>query len=86
MTVTVTLSPDIASLLEEKASRSGRTLEVYLAALAEQDAQGMVASMVMPTEIPLDEFDRLLDDLSDGPPLPRVPADFSRADIYADRD
>jgi hypothetical protein len=42
--------------------------------------------MAMPTEISLEEFDRLLDDLSNGPPLPHLPDDFSRADIYADHD
>ncbi len=35
----------------------------------------------------LEEFDRLLDELSEGlPPLPPLPADFSRADIYEDHD
>lgn len=86
MTVTLTLPPDVARLLEEKATRNGKTLEDYLAALAEQDAQSSRPLMPMPTDISLDEFDRLLDELSDGPPLPRLPDDFSRADIYADHD
>ncbi len=33
-----------------------------------------------------EEFNQLLDELSEGPPLPPLPADFSRADIYADHD
>lgn len=86
MTVTVTLSLDVAGLLEAKARRNGTTLAEYLAALAQQDAQSKVLSQAMPTEISPEEFDRLLDDLSDGPSLPRLPADFSRADIYADHD
>ncbi|MGH7140056.1 MAG: hypothetical protein ACREHD_30315, partial [Pirellulales bacterium] len=69
-----------------KATRSGKTLEAYLGALAEQDAQNSAPLTAMATEISLDEFDRLLDELSDGPPLPRLPDDFLRADIYADHD
>ena len=86
MTVTLTLPPDVARLLEEKATRSGKTLAAYLAALAEDDAQSGPPMLAMLAEMPLDKFDRLLDDLSDGPPLPRLPDDFSRADIYSDHD
>lgn len=86
MTITMNLPLDVVSLLEAKATRSGKTLEAYLVALAEQDALSKAPLMAMPTEIPLDEFDRLLDELSSGPPLPRLPASFSRADIYADHD
>ena len=33
----------------------------------------------------LDEFEQILDELSDGlPPLPPLPRGFSRADIYSD--
>ena len=31
-----------------------------------------------------DEFERLLDELASGPVLPHLPAEFARADIYAD--
>jgi hypothetical protein len=34
----------------------------------------------------LAEFERLLNELAAGPPLPVLPADFSRADIYDDHD
>jgi hypothetical protein len=38
-------------------------------------------------EIPLDQFDRWLDELSEGTDgLPDLPPDFSRADIYNDHD
>jgi hypothetical protein len=47
MTVTLILAPDIARLLEAKATRSGKTLEAYLAALAEQDAQSSSPLMAM---------------------------------------
>jgi hypothetical protein len=32
------------------------------------------------------EFTTLVDELASGPPLPHLPADFSRADIYAEHD
>jgi hypothetical protein len=86
MTVTLTLLPEVAQVLQAKAIRNGKTLESYLAGLAEQDAQSSSSVLAMPTDIPLEEVDRLLDDLSDGPPLPRLPVDFSRADIYVDHD
>jgi hypothetical protein len=33
-----------------------------------------------------EEFDRLLKELASGPPVPTLPADWSRADIYDDHD
>ena len=33
-----------------------------------------------------EEFDRLLKDLASGPPVPTLPADWSRADLYEDHD
>jgi hypothetical protein len=84
MTVTITLPPDVMRLLEEKAVRSGRTLETYLTLLAERDVRGVDAFPLVGPQISSEEFDGLLDDLSAGPALPRLPADFSRADIYAD--
>jgi hypothetical protein len=86
MTVTLTLLPEVAQVLQAKAIRNGKTLESYLTELAEQDAQRTSPLMVGATEISLEEFDRLVDELSDGPTLPRLPDDFSRADIYVDHD
>jgi hypothetical protein len=85
MTVTLTLTADVARLLEEKARSSGRSLEDYLAQLAENDAQlgWGTAPHLQPS---FQEYDNLLDELATGPPLPRLPLDFSRADIYADHD
>ena len=39
-----------------------------------------------PTSISNEEYERLLDELASGPTLPRLSADFSRADVYADHD
>jgi hypothetical protein len=88
MSITLNLEPDTEQILAAKAARFGQTLEVYLKHLAERDAQGRDGLGAGPAP-PLsdEEFDRLLDELSEGlPPLPSLPADFSRADIYADHD
>jgi hypothetical protein len=49
----------------------------------ESDQQPRYISDPRPTRA---EFERLLGDLAAGPPLPVLPADFSRADIYDDHD
>jgi hypothetical protein len=88
-TVNVQLGPDTEKRLREKANRRGLTLEAYLQQLAEHDATGLNgAGQATAAEPDLsdEEFERLLDELSDGPPLPHLPANFSRADIYADHD
>jgi hypothetical protein len=80
--VTIHLAPDAVDSLRTKASRAGLTVEAYLGQLAERDA----ASAPEPAaELSAGEFERLLDDLSAGPSLPPLPADFSRADIYQSR-
>ncbi len=86
MTVTLTFPPELAALLTEKAVRSGTTLEAYMEAIVENDARSSGAEAMLPGNLPTDEFDRLLNELADGPALPRLPLDFSRADIYADHD
>jgi hypothetical protein len=84
MTVTLNLNPDTERALRDKASQCGQTLETYLEGLAARDAQGR--NGITPLLVTTD-FESRLDDLSEGlSPLPRLPADFSRADIYADRD
>jgi hypothetical protein len=87
--VTLHLAQDMEQKLREKASRKGQTLEAYLEQLAQEEAQaGNGTAPIATAEAPLsdEEFDRLLDELSEGPALPHLPADFSRADIYADHD
>ena len=86
MTVTLTLSSDVVRLFEEKAVRSGTTLEIYLTQLAEKDIQEGNGFPSSRPELSSDDFDHLLDELAAGTALPRLPADFSRADVYADHD
>ena len=85
--ITLQLSPDTERLLREKARRQGQTLESYLQHLAEQDARSANGLYDPASQVSLAEFERGLDDLSAGlPPIVPLPADFSRADIYAEHD
>jgi len=87
--VTIELAPDTERKLREKAAGYGKSLESYLEELAEREVLGTnsAALPVAEREISLDEFDLLLDELSEGLPLlPSLPADFSRKDIYVDHD
>ncbi len=86
MTVTVSFSVEVGRQLEEKASRNGQTLAGYLESLAETDVRESDSTPAASAELSNNEFDRLLDELSAGPALPNLAADFSRADIYADHD
>lgn len=90
MTVTLTLAPDTERRLRERAAESGLTLEAYLQRIVERETSGTdgAATASGPRQPPsLEEFDRLLDELSEGlPALPLLPADFSRADVYTDHD
>jgi len=89
MSVTLDLSPETERLLRQKAAQQGLALDSYLRQLAERDAQAVngdtetaSATRVLPAE-----FDRLVDELSEGlSPLPTLPADWSRAKLYADHD
>jgi hypothetical protein len=89
MTLTLNLAPEIERRLRERAAESGQPLEGYVQQLIEREA-GDSGTLTPPREqapLTLEEFDRLLDEVSEGlPPLPPLPADFSRADIYADHD
>jgi plasmid stability protein len=95
MTLTIHLPDDLERRLRERASRDGRSVEGYVLKLIERDATGpfpgpvVDASGVQPGQGPAlsdDQFESLLDDLASGPERPHLPADFSRADIYADHD
>ena len=96
MTLTVHLPDDLERRLRERASRDGRAVEEYVVGLIERDAAGPPASgpgrrgFGLPhgpgSALTDGEFEQLLDELASGPGLPRLPADFSRADIYADHD
>ena len=95
MTLTVDLPDDLERRLRERASRDGRPVEQYVLELIERDAAGpgnglgVEASGLYTGQAPAlsdAEFEHLLDELESGPGLPHLPADFSRADIYADHD
>ena len=84
MSVRLNLSPETERVLRQKAARSGQTLEAYLEAVADREARASdaVADQAPPD---LSEFERGLDELPEGlPPLPTLPADFSRADVYGE--
>jgi hypothetical protein len=81
--------------LREQASRAGQTLENYLERIVEQVLDIRLEDADIPQEndryiskpnLTHREFDRLLKELASGPPLPILPPDFSRADIYDDHD
>lgn len=89
-TVTLELPDETRRRLEDKAARSGQPLEAYLRVVLEA-AAGRVPTPAVETdetpvgEISVEEFERRLDALTDGlPPIPPLPDDFSRADIYDD--
>jgi plasmid stability protein len=95
MTITVQLPDHLERQLRARASRDGRPVEQYVLELIERDAagpgngQGVEASGLYTGQAPAlsdAELEHLLDELESGPGLPHLPADFSRADIYADHD
>ena len=88
MSITLNLPPETEQRLREKAAKHGQTVEAYLEGLAREETRSRNGTN-LPSTPPLDpaEFDRQLDELSRGlPPLPPLPADFSRADLYADHE
>ncbi len=95
MTLTVDLPDDLERRLRERATCHGRVMEDYVLGLIERDAAdsdsgGIEAACGLQSGpdpgLSDSEFEALLDQLAFGPTLPRLPTDFSRADIYADHD
>jgi hypothetical protein len=102
MTLTIHLTDEIERRLRERACREGRPVEEYVLDLIERDAARVPPSAPAPGNhstalapepgtgagmvLSDGEFEILLDGLASGPPCPHLPADFSRADIYADHD
>ena len=93
--ITLHLPPDTERRLREQAARNDQTVESYLEQLAERAATNEAPAPSSTESFPrfiseprptLDEFRQLLKDMAAGPPLPPLPPDFSRADIYDDHD
>jgi hypothetical protein len=84
--LTIELSPAVTTRLTEKAQRHGQPLESYVRDVLEADAQNEDRANSL-SRIEPNEFARLLSMLSAGlPPLPILPADYSRSDIYDEHD
>ena len=70
---------DVLSKLRAQALARRMSLDVYLAQFVEP------AQPALSGNASVEELDRMLDELAAGPlGAPSLPADFSRADIYAD--
>jgi hypothetical protein len=80
MNVSLNLDGATARRLEEKAAGQGETVQAYLEKVAKNDAPAPVP------DIPDEEFDRLLDELSADLVLPRLPDNLCRADVYLEHD
>jgi hypothetical protein len=72
---------EVLTELQEQAKELDVPFHAYLKSIADRSP---------PTAVPqvsVNEFDVILDQLAaDGPSSPPLPADFSRADIYANHD
>jgi hypothetical protein len=89
MTVTLNLSAETQRKLYKQAAQAGQTPETYIEQLVERDTQAAhgVAGTGAADQLSPDEFDQRLDELAEGlPGLGPLPADWSRADLYADHD
>jgi len=91
MSTTVTLDDKAARALDrlrQQAAARGIPLGRFLADLAMNGAQTIdKPASRSPHDLALAEFRQWLTEVSAGmPPLPPIPADFSRADIYDDHD
>ena len=95
--ITVQLAPDIEKKLRQQADQAGQTLEGYLQQLAERavgngttEVSGAQSKQepgyISDPKPTASDVQRLLRELAAGSPLPVLPADFSRADIYDDHD
>jgi len=80
MTMRIELDDQTGERLRIQAEQRGISVEAYVRQLAE-------AAALPPAErLTSEEFERLLDEVSEGLNLQSLPADFSRADIYLDHD
>jgi hypothetical protein len=84
MTVTLNLTPETERWLRAQAAQSGQTLEAYVQQLVARDTPAVNGDTGTRAADPasLAEFDRWLNELSDGlPSLPTLPADWLRRDV-----
>jgi hypothetical protein len=72
---------ELLAKLRAQAAARRMPLDVYLEQFVEPESAAASGA------VSLEEFDRVLDELAALPPGPgSLPADFSRADVYADHD
>jgi hypothetical protein len=91
--VTLDLPEETRRRLEDKAARSGQPLEAYIRGVLETEV-GLTngapagARPALSASQAVEEFDRWLAELEKLPPipLPAVPCDWTREDIYFDHD
>ena len=89
--ITIDLDPETEQMLRERAETAGQSLEQHLRELVakpertERQLAG-VAYFDSRPKLSHEEFARRIREMADGPPVPTLPADFSRADIYDDHD
>lgn len=82
MVVSIQVEEQTVEALNAQAQAHGLSLEAYLRSIADN---GYPSGQ--PPMIDMAEFDRWLDELSEGAEhIPSLPLDFSRADVYADHD
>lgn len=90
MPTTITLDDDAAAALQAlrtQAAARGIDFDQYLRYLAVQGELIPQSTLRSPHQMTQAEFAHWLSSLSHGiPPLPSLPDDFSRADLYHDHD
>ena len=84
MSITLELKPELEARAQARAEAQGLPVEEYLQAMLEQ----MLRPAPLPTavSVSLDEFDAIMDALSEGSENEPVPPVLTRAEIYADHD
>jgi hypothetical protein len=76
------VTPETAKVLHAQATAQGLSVDAYLKALL-----GLGSATNALADMPDEEFDALMDDFAKGTEhVPPLPPDFSRDDIYSDRD
>jgi len=84
MSIRVNLPSETERALKARAAATGRTLEALLEEIANREA-GVMNEVEEQTQSDISEFERGLDELSEGlPQLPTLADVFSRADIYGE--